>query len=80
MSATLEAVWQEALKLPPDEQRELRKRLSSEIQASLVDDRETPLWDEIDEIIQGAPPGTWDNVPTDGSINTDHYLYGATKK
>src|ERR1700752_41365 len=23
---------------------------------------------------------TWENVPTDGSINPDHYLYGAPKQ
>jgi hypothetical protein len=25
----------------------------------------------------GLPADTWDSVPTDGSINLDHYLYGA---
>ncbi|GAC1400581.1 MAG: hypothetical protein NVSMB56_15660 [Pyrinomonadaceae bacterium] len=38
------------------------------------------IWDEIDEITQSAPEGTWDSVPPDSSLNVDHYLYGAPKK
>ena len=39
-----------------------------------------PIWESIEEISSQAPPGTWDGVPTDGSVNHDHYLYGAPKK
>src|SRR2546425_86890 len=39
-----------------------------------------PIWEIIQEISREAPPGTWDNVPTDGSVNHDHYLYGAPKQ
>ena len=28
---------------------------------------------------QSAPPGTWDDLPGDGSKNVDHYLYGWPK-
>src|SRR5882672_3325970 len=39
-----------------------------------------PIWEVIQEISNQAPPGTWDDVPTDGSVNHDHYLYGAPKR
>jgi hypothetical protein len=39
-----------------------------------------PIWEIITEIANQAPPGTWDDVPTDGSVNHDHYLYGAPQK
>jgi len=39
-----------------------------------------PIWEIIEEISREAPPGTWDDVPTDGSVNHDHYLYGAPKQ
>src|SRR6266849_8612916 len=39
-----------------------------------------PIWEIIAEISSQAPPGTWDDVPTDGSVNHDHYLYGAPKR
>lgn len=39
-----------------------------------------PIWELVEEINANLPVDTWDNVPTDGSINLDHYLYGAPKK
>ena len=39
-----------------------------------------PILEIIEEISREAPPGTWDDVPTDGSVNHDHYLYGAPKQ
>lgn len=38
------------------------------------------LWNEIDEIIASVPEDAWDEVPTDGAANHDHYLYGAQKR
>jgi len=39
-----------------------------------------PVWQVVDEINAGLPADTWENVPTDGSINLGHYLYGAPKR
>lgn len=39
-----------------------------------------PVWEVIEEMNRLSPPDTWDEVPTDGSINLDHYLYGAPKR
>jgi len=38
------------------------------------------IWEVVDKINADLPADTWENVPTDGSINLDHYLYGASKK
>lgn len=38
------------------------------------------LWSSIDRVVAEAPADAWDDVPTDGSMNVDHYLYGAAKR
>ena len=43
-------------------------------------DEHLAIWDKIDEIMRDVPDEVLANIPTDGSINVDHYLYGAPKK
>jgi hypothetical protein len=69
--SSLESLLDEARKLPPEEQRELAERL-------LAGSRE--LWDKIEKRIAQAPSETWEDAPTDGSLNVDHYLYGAPRR
>jgi hypothetical protein len=38
------------------------------------------IWDKIEEIMRDVPDEILASIPTDGSINLDHYLYGASKK
>lgn len=38
------------------------------------------IWDKIEEIMRDVPDEVLANIPTDGSINVDHYLYGGPKK
>ncbi len=33
-----------------------------------------------EECFKNVPPEDWAQVPTDASLNLDHYLYGAPKK
>ena len=68
--------------LPPNKQQEALRLLdtlasgtSSEAHATGVDRR--PIWEIVEEVNAGLPADTWENVPTDESINLDHYLYGA---
>jgi hypothetical protein len=77
--SSLESVLEEARKLPPEEQRELAEKLLAENEQPPAGERK-PLWEKIEERIAQAPPGTWDDAPTDGSINVDHYLYGAPRR
>lgn len=38
------------------------------------------LWDAIQNIVTDVPDEVWDKLPTDGSEQHDHYLYGSQKK
>ena len=69
--------------LPPEKQQEALRLLDTlatgaSSEGTGVDRR--PIWEVIDEINAGLPADTWEKVPTDGSINLDHYLYGAPKQ
>jgi hypothetical protein len=71
--------------LPPNKQQEALRLLdtlaggaSSGPHGIVVDRR--PIWEIVEEVNAGLPADTWENVPTDGSINLDHYLYGAPKR
>jgi len=71
--------------LPPDKQEEALRLLDtlaseqgSEQNGGGLEHK--PIWELVQEINADLPADTWDNVPTDGSINLTHYLYGAPKK
>lgn len=69
--------------LPPEKQQEALRLLDSlatgaSPEGTGVDRRS--IWEVVEEINAGLPADTWENVPTDGSINLDHYLYGAPKQ
>jgi len=38
------------------------------------------LWDMMQECIRDIPPEAFDDFPSDGALNLDHYLYGAPKR
>jgi hypothetical protein len=46
----------------------------------ITDVNRRPIWEIVEEVNAGLPADTWENVPTDGSINLDHYLYGTPKQ
>jgi len=68
--------------LPPNKQQEALRLLDelarSEYNGQRIDRK--PIWDVVEEINAGLPADTWETVPADGSINLDHYLYGAPKQ
>jgi hypothetical protein len=69
--------------LPPDKQQEglrLLDTLASDASSQGTDVDRKRIWEVVDEINAGLPADTWENVPTDGSINLGHYLYGAPKR
>jgi hypothetical protein len=83
MSANLEQTILEKIQALPDKKQEevlaLVDQMLKEGQPQ-TPENVRPIWDIIEEIVTNAPPGTWDDVPTDGSVNHDHYLYGAPKQ
>jgi hypothetical protein len=83
MSANLEQAILEKLQALPDKKQEevlaLVDQMLKEEQPQ-THQNSRPIWEIFEEIARQAPPGTWDDVPTDGSVNHDHYLYGAPKQ
>lgn len=82
MAANLENQLIEKIKaLPPNKQQEALTLIDKLGEGLNSKSAETlrPVWEVINETNQQLPDGTWDNVPTDGSVNVDHYLYGAPK-
>ena len=68
--------------LPPNKQQEALRLLDSLASGASSEPNRTavarrPIWEVVDEINAALPADTWEKVPTDGSINLDHYLYGA---
>ncbi len=71
--------------LPANKQQEALRLLDTLAGGAVFEPNGTgadrrPIWDVVDEINAELPADTWDSVPTDGSINLDHYLYGAPKQ
>lgn len=64
--------------LPETKQKEVLDfvtELQSEESSSLKS-----LFQKIEERGRNIPDEVWADVPTDGSTNHDHYLYGAKKR
>ncbi len=78
--SSLESVLEDARKLPPEEQRELVEKLLAENKQTSTADEGKPIWDKIEERSAQAPSETWEDAPPDGSLNVDHYLYGAPRR
>jgi hypothetical protein len=47
--------------------------------AQIEQPRQT-LWQMMQDCIKDVPLEAFDELPTDGGLNLDHYLYGAPKK
>ncbi len=83
MSVNLEQAILGKLRTLPDEKQEEVLALVDQMQKewqSQTPKNGRPIWEMIEEIVSQAPIGTWDYVPPDGSVNHDHYLYGAPKE
>lgn len=84
VSANLEQEILEKVQALPDEKQSqvlaLVDGMLKEEQEKRPHEGTRPIWEIIQDISSQAPPGTWDTVPSDGSVNHDHYLYGAPKK
>lgn len=71
--------------LPEDQQAEVLKFVEGLAGLETKADNGHPaervaIWDKIEEIMRDVPDEVLERIPTDGSINVDHYLYGASKK
>ncbi len=66
---------------PPEKQQKILDyaEILEDEEISQETDHET-IWDMVKQFADKVPNDAWDELPTDGSINVDHYLYGHKKK
>lgn len=67
---------------PPEKQQKLLEYAESldETESSENSPKRQTIWAKVKDIIEEIPQQEWAELPTDGSINVDHYLYGSPKK
>jgi len=41
---------------------------------------ERPIWQMVEELLSDIPQDVLDSLPTDGSEQHDHYIYGTPKR
>jgi len=86
MAANIEEKVIEKLRvLPEDQQAEVLKFVEDLADLETKADNGNPagriaIGEKIEEIMRDVPDEVVASIPTDGSINADHSLYGASKK
>lgn len=78
MQTVAETIFDIVKVLPETKQREVLEFVSD-----LKDERQDGLADFVkfvEERSKLVPEEAWDDLPSDSSINLDHYLYGSKKK
>jgi hypothetical protein len=86
MAANIEKKVIEKLRvLPDDQQAEVLKFVEDLTSVETKEDNgrvtgRVAVWNKIAEIMRDVPDEVLSRIPTDGSINVDHYLHGASKK
>ena len=86
MAANVEEKVIEKLRgLPEDLQAEVLKFVEELAGPEVQADNGQPasrvaIWDKLEDIMRDVPDEVLASIPTDGSINVDHYLYGGSKK
>ncbi len=74
-----QTIFEKVKVLPLNEQKEVLKIVEKKVSAFQKEDTR-PIWEVIAEISSEIPDEEWEKLPSDGSVNHDHYLYGAPKK
>jgi hypothetical protein len=83
METELQLIIEKLAKLPAEKQREVLDFLETlEEPRALADmgpppPSPKPIWKIVEEVTREVPLEAWAELPTDGSINVDFYLYGA---
>jgi hypothetical protein len=66
--------------LPSENQQQVLDFVEFLVQKTQAQSPQKTLWDQMDELMDKVPDETWETMPTDGSYQHDHYLYGAPKR
>ena len=79
MSSNIEEKIAETLRaLPRDKQEEVLKFVETLAREPMHG--RLSIFQQIDDITAQVPEEAWEELPQDGSLNLDHYLYGHPKK
>lgn len=73
----VEIIAEKIRTLPVEEQEEVLKIVEDKISTAKF---AKTFWERMIEISAQVPDEEWAKLPSDGSVNHDHYLYGAPKK
>lgn len=74
-----QAIIEKIHRFPPEKQQKVLD-YAENLEKYEEDSENQTLWEKVRHIIEEIPQEEWDKLPTDGSINVDHYLYGHPKK
>ncbi len=74
-----QTIFEKVKILPLNDQKEILEIVESKTLLAAAKDAR-PIWEVIAEISNEIPDEEWEKLPSDGSVNHDHYLYGAPKK
>ena len=74
-----QTIYEKVKVLPLDKQEEVLEFVKEKLAFAVKKDSR-PIWEVAREISESVPLEEWEKLPSDGSINHDHYLYGAPKK
>lgn len=66
--------------LPLEQQQQVLEFVRSLAQKNSSQPLRKTIWEKIDEAMAEVPDEEWEKVPTDGSYQHDHYLYGTPKR
>jgi Protein of unknown function (DUF2281) len=76
----LEGIRAKVQALPPERQQQVLDFVEFLAQKNQPPEEKKTIWEDIDELMAEVPDEEWDQVPTDGSYQHDHYLYGTPKR
>ena len=74
-----EAIFEKVKRLPKGDQEDVLHIVEEKMTAHRAKDTR-PIWERIIEMSAEIPDEEWAKLPSDGSANHDHYLYGSPKK
>jgi hypothetical protein len=86
METELQLIMEKLAKMPAEKQREVLDFLETLEEPTALADvgppppSAKPIWKIVEEVTREVPLEAWAELPTDGSINVDFYLYGAPKR
>jgi hypothetical protein len=76
----LEAIQAKLQHLAPEQQQQVLDFAEFLVQKSQSQQPKKTIWEKIRERTARIPDEEWENMPTDGSYQHDHYLYGTPKR